>query len=131
MIDWKYGFYRLFWWLGFFVSMFLVLYFVKARYSIMVVTIFATSAAYAGCLYIFEKKHPYFQEKKRQSTIRYFRLICSTIIAVFLILYLIYDDDPTSPSFVPIYMLAISNIIPSFFTEIVPTDFWKVTRIDF
>ncbi|GBD66870.1 hypothetical protein TEHN7128_1516 [Tetragenococcus halophilus subsp. halophilus] len=116
MIDWKYGFYHLFWWTGFIISISLVAYLIKASWLVSTVLILAVALAIMGILSIFEKRHPYLQEKKRQTTIKHFRLFHSTVLAaIFILLFGFISDHPL----VLIYFVALADIVPSFFTKMV------------
>lgn len=119
MVDWKYGVYHLLWWAGLIISISFVDYLVKASWGVSTILVLAVILVFAGILSIFERKHPYFHEKNRQTTIKYFRLFSSAIVTILFVLYFLFFDYPFDHLLILLWFVAFSDIIPSFFTELV------------
>ncbi|KFN89078.1 hypothetical protein [Tetragenococcus muriaticus] len=62
VIDWKYGFYRVLWWIDFIISI-SIFFLTEPNWTVSITTMLIAALAFMGCLSIFEKKHSYFQEK--------------------------------------------------------------------
>ncbi len=119
MVDLKYGFYRLFWWTGFMISISFVAYLARANWVVSTVLVLAVAFAFISILRIFERRHPYFHEKNRQSTIKHFMLFRTILIFIIFILLNLFFRDVTYNTIFPIYFFVFADIIPSFFTELV------------
>ena len=73
MVDWKFGSYKLVWWL---IAMIICLpaNFISGWVQLIVLVIILL--VLFSATFLFEKKKPQFKEKNRQTTISYFRGVC-------------------------------------------------------
>lgn len=110
MIDWHYGFINLLSYIPFILAWISFTHFQNATWGIIFFLIFLIVL-----LLLFSKKSPY-QEKYHQTTFNHFDGIFRTILVVIALLLVWLAPDFVFDFVMP-FIVAASNIIPSFFTE--------------
>ncbi|HIZ96911.1 MAG TPA: hypothetical protein H9803_09470 [Candidatus Ligilactobacillus excrementavium] len=117
MVDWKFGSYKLIWWLIVIIISFPVSFingWIQASALIIMLLVLFSAT------FLFERKKPQFKEKNRQSTISYFHgiCICLMLIVYFTVTRLVPDFyDMQFSGIFPILCLAFADTLPSFFTK--------------
>lgn len=117
MVDWKFGSYKLIWWLIIIIISFPAS-FTNGRKQLIALIIMML--VLFSATFLFERKKPQFKEKNRQSTISYFRVICVLLILIvyFTVTSLISDFyNMRFSGMFPILCIAFSDTLPSFFTK--------------
>lgn len=120
MIDWKYGFSQFLWWVILLASEVLLVNYNDGMASILWLVIVAV-IFFVGW-YIFERKFPYFKEKNRETTIKNFRPLWATCVALGFIGYMLLVPDDLKSNMIYnaifVFFLGLGVIIPSFFTRL-------------
>ncbi|WP_244055400.1 hypothetical protein [Ligilactobacillus pabuli] len=123
MVDWKFGSYKLIWWL---IAMVMCLpaNFISGWFQLIVLVIILL--VLFSATFLFEKKKPQLKEKNRQTTISYFRGICFLLMVI---IYFAVTQSITDfynlqfSGMFPLLCLALLDILPSFFTKTIPNEY--------